>query len=102
MHGAGQHGRRLLDAALIRDARGINDLAPDVRLEDGDLDTAKVFDVLLWAPGIGRSKANRILTAARISPSKSLAGLSARQLGELLEFVRIHAPNTNTNGGLPR
>ena len=39
--------------------------------------TAKVFDLLLAVPKYGRVKVNRILTHCRISPSKTIGGLSA-------------------------
>jgi hypothetical protein len=50
--------------------------------------TAKVFDLLLAVPKYGRVKANRILTQCRISPSKTLGGLSERQRGELVSHLR--------------
>jgi hypothetical protein len=50
--------------------------------------TAKVFDLLLAVPKYGRVKANRILTQCRISPSKTIGGLSERQRGELVSLLR--------------
>ena len=50
--------------------------------------TAKVFDLLLAVPKYGRVKANRILTQCRISPSKTIGGLSERQRGELVSHLR--------------
>ena len=52
------------------------------------LQTAKVFDLLLAVPKYGRVKVNRILTQCRISPSKTIGGLSQRQRGELVELMR--------------
>ncbi len=49
--------------------------------------TAKVFDLLLAVPKYGRVKANRILTQCRISPSKTIGGLSERQRGELVSLL---------------
>src|SRR5919112_2754606 len=46
--------------------------------------TAKVFDLLLAVPKYGRVKVNRILTHCRISPSKTIGGLSERQRNELV------------------
>ncbi len=46
--------------------------------------TAKVFDMLLAVPKYGRVKANRILNQCRISPAKTIGGLSERQRGELV------------------
>lgn len=50
--------------------------------------TAKVFDILLAVPKYGRVKANRILTQCRISPSKTIGGLSERQRAELVSLLR--------------
>ena len=50
--------------------------------------TAKVFDMLLAVPKYGRVKVNRILTHCRISPSKTIGGLSERQRNELVSYLR--------------
>jgi hypothetical protein len=50
--------------------------------------SAKTFDMLLAVPKLGRVKANRILTQCRISPSKTIGGLSERQRGELVQQLR--------------
>ena len=50
--------------------------------------TAKVFDMILAVPKYGRVKANKILTQCRISPSKTIGGLSQRQRGELVQMLR--------------
>jgi S13-like H2TH domain len=50
--------------------------------------TAKVFDMLLAVPKYGRVKVNRILNQCRISPSKTIGGLSERQRGELVGQLR--------------
>ena len=47
------------------------------------LATAKVFDLLLALPKVGRVKATKILQGCRISPSKTFGGLSERQRAEL-------------------
>jgi len=47
------------------------------------LETAKVFDLLLALPKIGRVKATKILQSCRVSPSKTFGGLSERQRTEL-------------------
>ena len=52
------------------------------------LETAKVFDILLAVPKYGRVKANKILQACRISPSKTIGGLSERQRNELVSLLR--------------
>lgn len=48
-----------------------------------ELASMRLFDLLLAAPKLGRVKANRIVTRSRISPSKSLAGLTRRQRDDL-------------------
>src|SRR5881409_4029724 len=50
--------------------------------------SAKAFDMILAVPKYGRVKANKILTQCRISPSKTIGGLSARQRGELVSQLR--------------
>lgn len=50
--------------------------------------TAKVFDVLLAVPKLGRVKATRFLNQCRISQSKTVAGLSERQRQELVALFR--------------
>jgi hypothetical protein len=50
--------------------------------------SAKAFDMILAVPKYGRVKANKILTQCRISPSKTIGGLSERQRAELVQFLR--------------
>ena len=52
------------------------------------LETAKVFDMLLAVPKYGRVKANKVLQQCRISPSKTVGGLSERQRGELVALLQ--------------
>jgi hypothetical protein len=52
------------------------------------VETAKVFDMLLAVPKYGRVKANKILSTCRISPSKTIGGLSPRQRDELIASLR--------------
>jgi hypothetical protein len=52
------------------------------------LETAKVFDLLLAVPKYGRVKVNKILSMCRVSPSKTIGGLSQRQRTELVELMR--------------
>ena len=44
--------------------------------------------MILAVPKYGRVKANKILTQCRISPSKTIGGLSQRQRGELVSQLR--------------
>ena len=50
--------------------------------------TAKVIDMLMAVPKYGRVKVNKILTQCRISPSKTIGGLSERQRNELIGHLR--------------
>jgi hypothetical protein len=50
--------------------------------------TARVRDLLLVLPKIGSVRAARILAHCGIAHSKTLAGLSERQRGELITFFR--------------
>ncbi len=50
--------------------------------------TAKVIDMLMAVPKYGRVKTNRILTNCRISPSKTIGGLSERQRAELVSHLQ--------------
>ena len=53
------------------------------------LETAKVIDFLLAVPKYGRVKANKVLNQCRISPSKTIGGLSERQRAELVSMLRV-------------
>jgi hypothetical protein len=55
----------------------------------GYLENAKVFDVLLAVPKYGRVKVNKVLSRCRISPSKTVGGLSDRQRCELVGMLRM-------------
>jgi len=52
------------------------------------IETMKIFDLLLAVPKYGRVKVNRLLVQCRISPSKTVGGLSNRQRTELLASLR--------------
>jgi len=52
------------------------------------VETAKVFDLMLAVPKYGRVKVNKILAYCRISPSKTIGGLSERQREELIALLR--------------
>lgn len=62
-------------------------VSPAALLDDPDCATMKLVDVLLALPKVGRVKANRVLVQCRVSPSKTLDGLTERQRNEL--FGRI-------------
>ena len=76
-------------AQLKRDLKAGRTPIHELLLEPLDyLQTAKVFDLLLAVPKYGRVKVNKILFLCRISPSKTLGGLSERQRGELVALLR--------------
>ena len=68
-------GTRTIDSLL---------LAPPAYLE-----TAKVVELLLAVPKYGRVKANKVLQQCRISPSKTVGGLSERQRTEIVDMLRM-------------
>lgn len=75
-------------AQLKRDLRAGKVRIDQLLLDPPDfLETAKVFDMLLAVPKYGRVKANKILQQCRISPSKTVGGLSERQRAELVELL---------------
>lgn len=53
-----------------------------------DHQTMYLFDLLMAVPKYGRKKVNRLMVRTRISPSKTLGGLSERQRQELAEVLR--------------
>ena len=64
------------------------DLAALVADYPSFLATARISDLLLALPGYGPGKAGKLLSACRISPSKTVAGLTARQRRELVEALK--------------
>ena len=52
------------------------------------VETAKVVDMLLAVPKYGRVKVDKILRQCKISPSKTVGGLSERQRNELVGMLR--------------
>jgi hypothetical protein len=76
-------------AQLKRDLKGGRASIHQLLLEPPEwVETAKVFDMLLAVPKYGRVKANKILQQCRISPSKTIGGLSERQRAELVAMLR--------------
>jgi len=76
-------------AQLKRDLKAGRSSIHDLLLDPpAYLETAKVFDMLLAVPKYGRVKANRVLNVCRISPSKTIGGLSERQRTELVTLMR--------------
>lgn len=52
------------------------------------IETMKVFDLLLSMPKVGRTKANKLISLCRMSPSKTVGGMSERQRTELVSLLR--------------
>jgi hypothetical protein len=50
--------------------------------------TAKVYDMLMAVPRLGRVRVSKLLAQCRISQSKTIGGLSERQRSELVELFR--------------
>ena len=76
-------------AQLKRDLKAGRSSIQDVLLAPPDwVETAKVFDMMLAVPKYGRVKVNKVLQTCRISPSKTIGGLSERQRSELVTVLR--------------
>jgi hypothetical protein len=76
-------------AQLKRDLKASRVSIGDVLLGPPDwVETAKVFDMMLAVPKYGRVKVNKVLQTCRISPSKTIGGLSERQRAELVALLR--------------
>jgi S13-like protein len=76
-------------AQLKRDLKGSRVTIQSLLLDPPEwVETAKVFDMLLAVPKYGRVKVNKILVQCRISPSKTIGGLSQRQRTELVQMLR--------------
>jgi S13-like H2TH domain len=76
-------------AQLKRDLKGGRVSIHELLLEPPDyVETAKVFDMLLAVPKYGRVKVTKMLNVCRISPSKTIGGLSQRQRTELVTLLR--------------
>ena len=80
---------RVRRAQLKKDLKAGRVQVEEVLLEPPDwVGTAKVFDVLMAVPKLGRVKAARLLNQCRISQSKTVGGLSDRQRAELVGLLR--------------
>ena len=62
----------------------------DQLLEDPPecVQSAKVVDIMLAVPRFGRVKVSKVLQRCRVSPSKTVAGLSERQRSDLIDALR--------------
>lgn len=52
------------------------------------VETMKLFDAMLAVPKYGRVSVDRVLKTCRISPSKTIGGLSERQRAEIVSMLR--------------
>jgi hypothetical protein len=53
-----------------------------------EVETMKIFDLLLSIPQMGRVKVNKLLMTCRISPSKTVDGMTDRQRAEMVVMMR--------------
>jgi S13-like H2TH domain len=76
---------RVRRAQLKKDLKEGHAQIEDILLDPPEyVSTAKVFDMLMAVPKLGRVKAGRFLNQCRISQSKTVGGLSERQRAELI------------------
>ena len=76
-------------AQLKRDLKAGRTSINDLLLRPpGNLETAMGFDMMLAVPKYGRVKVDKVLKQCRISPSKTIGGLSERQRSELVTLLR--------------
>lgn len=76
-------------AIFKRDLKAGRKKVHDYLLEPpGWLETMKIFDILLALPKHGRVKVNKLLVQCRMSPSKTVGGMSQRQRTELVSMLR--------------
>lgn len=79
---------RTFRAQLKRDVKAGKKNVLDILMHPPEMTlTMKVFDLLLAAPKYGRTKVNKLLVQCRISPSKTIGGLSERQRTELVSLM---------------
>lgn len=52
------------------------------------LETMKIFDFIMALPKYGRVKTNKVLYYVRMSPSKTIGGMSTRQRSEIVSMLR--------------
>jgi hypothetical protein len=78
---------RVRRAKLKKDLKDGRVQIDDVLLDPPEwVETAKVFDMLMAVPKLGRVKAARLLNSCRIRQSQTVGGLSERQRAELVSL----------------
>lgn len=91
---------RVQRAQLKRDLKAGRARIADVLTDPPDYaENAKVVDMLIATPRYGRIKANRILQTCRISPSKTIGGLSGRQREDLVALLTTPATQPRRSHG---
>lgn len=76
-------------AKLKRDLKAGRESIHDLILEPPEhIETMKLFDLLFAYPKYGRVKVNKVLLQCRISPSKTIGGMSQRQRTEVVSMLR--------------
>lgn len=76
-------------AQLKRDLAARRVSVHDILLEPPEcVETMKVLELVLSVPKYGRVKTNKVLQLCRISPSKTVGGLTDRQRTELVSMLR--------------
>jgi hypothetical protein len=80
---------RTLRANLKRDLKARRKSIHDILLEPPEwVETMKLFDAMMACPKYGRIKVNKVLQQCRISPTKTIGGLSQRQRTEVVSMLR--------------
>lgn len=80
---------RTYRATLKRNLKAERIKIHDLLLEPPEqIHTMKVFDLMLACPKYGRVKVNKVLQLCRVSPSKTIGGLSPRQRTEIVSMLR--------------
>lgn len=76
-------------AVLKRDIKAGRKLLVDVLMEPPEwLETMKIYDLLLAVPKYGRVTVSKVLQQTRMSPSKTVGGMSERQRTEIVSRLR--------------
>jgi len=76
-------------AILKRDLKAGRKKLTELLIDPPELiTTMKLFDLMLAAPKFGRVRVNKILVQCRISPSRTIGGLSQRQRTEIVSMLR--------------
>lgn len=80
---------RSLRANLKRDIKSGRENIVEVLISPPEwTENMKIFDLLMSVPKIGRVKIDRLLRQHKISPSKTIGGMSDRQRNDLVYSLR--------------